>query len=53
AATNGVSFEEELALVTVHGLLHLLGWDHEIEEEAELMEAREGEYLAVVGRTRP
>lgn len=53
AATNGVSFEEELALVTVHGLLHLLGWDHELGEEAELMEAREGEYLAVVGRTRP
>ena len=53
AATNGVSFEEELALVTVHGLLHLLGWDHEVQEEAELMEAREREYLAVAGRAGP
>ena len=53
AATNGVSFEDEFALVTVHGLLHLLGWDHEIQGDAELMEAREREYLAVVGRARP
>jgi probable rRNA maturation factor len=53
AATNGVSFEEELALVTVHGLLHLLGWDHEVQEEAEFMEAREREYLAVAGRAGP
>ena len=53
AITNGVAFEDELALVTVHGLLHLLGWDHEAQPEAERMEAREREYLDVIRRTRP
>jgi probable rRNA maturation factor len=30
----------------VHGVLHLRGWDHAIDEEAERMEARERELLA-------
>jgi probable rRNA maturation factor len=29
----------------VHGVLHLLGWDHEKDDEAEHMEARERELL--------
>ena len=49
----GVAFSDELALMVVHGLLHLLGWDHEEEEEAEGMEARERQLLASVGRVRP
>ncbi|MGL4367287.1 MAG: rRNA maturation RNase YbeY [Brevinemataceae bacterium] len=28
-----VSYEEEIARLTIHGLLHLLGFDHEINEE--------------------
>ena len=40
------TFEDEIALLLVHGILHLLGMDHEIEAEAELMEARETELLA-------
>jgi probable rRNA maturation factor len=39
------SFEDEVALLVVHGVLHLRGWDHEIDEEAERMEARERELL--------
>ena len=30
-----------MALLVVHGLLHLLGMDHEVEAEAERMERRE------------
>jgi probable rRNA maturation factor len=39
--------------MVVHGLLHLLGWDHETEDEATRMEARERELLARIGRVRP
>ncbi len=53
AEQRGVPFEDELALMVVHGLLHLLGWDHEVDEEALRMEAREREFLARVGRVRP
>lgn len=37
----GTSFEEEISLLIVHGLLHLCGYDHIEEEEAEAMEALE------------
>jgi probable rRNA maturation factor len=45
AVDHDVSFEDEVALLVVHGSLHLLGWDHMIDEEAERMEAREREIL--------
>ena len=45
AVDHGVSAHEELSLLVVHGVLHLLGWDHMIDEEAERMEARERELL--------
>lgn len=41
----GTSFEEEVSLLLVHGLLHLCGYDHIEDEEAEVMEAREAEIL--------
>ena len=37
------------AHLTVHGTLHLLGWDHEDEREAEAMEQLEREILAELG----
>ena len=50
AARNAVehecSFDDEVALLVVHGVLHLRGWDHVVDEEAERMEARERELLA-------
>jgi probable rRNA maturation factor len=46
AVDHGVSVEDELALLVVHGILHLLGMDHEDPAEAELMERREQELLA-------
>lgn len=53
AAAAGVAFDDEMALMVVHGVLHLLGRDHVIDKEAEEMEQREQEILAMVGRTRP
>jgi probable rRNA maturation factor len=46
AAEHEVAVEDELALLVVHGLLHLLGMDHETEREAEAMERLERELLA-------
>jgi probable rRNA maturation factor len=49
AAKNALEHEctldDEIALLIVHGVLHLMGWDHEVDEEAERMEARERELL--------
>jgi probable rRNA maturation factor len=45
AARDEVSYDDELALLVVHGTLHLLGWDHEEPVEATKMEARERELL--------
>ncbi len=53
ADAAGVAFEDELALIVVHGILHLLGYDHVEDDEAALMEARERELLAQAGRRRP
>ena len=50
AARNAVdhraTFDDEIALLVVHGILHLLGMDHEVDEEAERMEQREQHLLA-------
>jgi probable rRNA maturation factor len=45
AAEHQVSVDDEIALLVVHGLLHLLGMDHEEEAEAERMEALEQRLL--------
>ena len=52
ATEYGVSFDEELYLMVVHGILHILGWDHVSEDDAMVMEARESMYLSTVGRRR-
>jgi probable rRNA maturation factor len=41
------------AHLTVHGVLHLLGWDHEDDKEAEAMEQLEREILAGLGLPDP
>ena len=49
-ARFGTTPQQELAVLLVHGLLHLCGWDHvHSDEEAEAMEARERELLAQAG----
>ena len=39
------SYDDEIALLIVHGILHLMGMDHGDDQEAEVMEARERELL--------
>jgi probable rRNA maturation factor len=46
APEHAGTYEDELALLVVHGLLHLLGMDHEDSDEAEAMEAKERDLLA-------
>lgn len=53
AASNGTDSLDELALMVVHGTLHLLGYDHPDDSTAEAMERRERDLLAKVGRKRP
>lgn len=45
APDHAGSYDDELALLLVHGILHLLGMDHMEPEEAEEMERRERELL--------
>ncbi|HTW09655.1 MAG TPA: rRNA maturation RNase YbeY [Acidimicrobiales bacterium] len=46
APEHAGTYEDEMALLLVHGLLHLMGMDHDEDEEAEEMEAKERELLA-------
>lgn len=45
AAQNNPDLKAELRLLTVHGILHLLGHDHEAQEEKAEMWARQGLYV--------
>jgi probable rRNA maturation factor len=45
AREHVISLEDELTLLVVHGVLHLLGFDHEEDEEASVMERRERELM--------
>lgn len=45
ATTQAKDLKEHLAHLVTHGILHLLGYDHEADDEAEIMEARERYYL--------
>ena len=53
AAQQGKSLTAHWAHMIVHGMLHLQGYDHLDESEAEQMEALEIEILAALGHTNP
>ena len=53
AADQGKSLAAHYAHLTVHGVLHLLGLDHENPREAEAMEAIERGILADLGFADP
>ncbi|WP_338470290.1 rRNA maturation RNase YbeY [Niallia sp. XMNu-256] len=48
----GHSFLRELGFLAVHGFLHLLGYDHEIEEDEKIMFARQKDILDEFGLKR-
>jgi probable rRNA maturation factor len=51
--SHGWDVATEFALLTVHGALHLLGWDHQSPHEAAAMRAREADLLARRGWPHP
>jgi rRNA maturation RNase YbeY len=46
-------FEAHWAHIVIHGVLHLLGYDHETDEQAGVMEDRERKILAALGFPDP
>jgi len=50
AQAHGVTLEEELALLAVHGILHLLGYDDTTDEGAEQMRRRERAALSALNQ---
>jgi probable rRNA maturation factor len=52
AAELAVAYLDEVALLTTHGVLHLLGYDHGTDHEAEAMEHRERIILKAQGINR-
>lgn len=53
ALEQGKTLEAHWAHMVIHGCLHLLGYDHIEDEEAEEMEALERELLADLGHPDP
>ncbi len=49
AEEYGHSFEREVAFLTVHSMLHLLGYDHMEEEEERDMRARQTAIMDILG----
>ena len=47
AETHNIALEQELALLAVHGILHLIGYEDETEAGAERMRVKEREILGV------
>ena len=48
AKTHRHSIDRELAILIIHGVLHLLGYDHEVPEQKRQMRAMEKEILSRV-----
>ncbi|EGP08980.1 metal-dependent hydrolase [Bradyrhizobiaceae bacterium SG-6C] len=46
-------FEHHLSHLAVHGFLHLIGYDHETDDDAEIMEGLERDILAQLGIPDP
>jgi len=52
ATEFGHSFERELGFLTIHGLLHTIGYDHETEEDEKIMIELQNRVLKKSGQNR-
>lgn len=43
-----VPFDDELCRIVIHGLLHLIGFDDQTEEQKQVMTEKEDHYLAII-----
>ena len=46
AADHAGSYDDEVALLAVHGVLHILGFDHADDKDRRIMQARERDLLS-------
>jgi probable rRNA maturation factor len=53
AAEQGKTIEDHATHMIVHGFLHLIGYDHETPDEADVMEALERRIAAALGLSDP
>jgi probable rRNA maturation factor len=53
AKEQNKSLQEHYAHLLVHGALHAQGWDHDEDEDAQVMELRESEIMARLGFANP
>ena len=53
AKDQGKALQAHYAHLIVHGALHAQGWDHELDEDAQVMELREAEIMARLGFENP
>ncbi|MGI8841663.1 MAG: rRNA maturation RNase YbeY [Caulobacteraceae bacterium] len=53
AAEQGKTLADHLRHLVIHGVLHLLGYDHQAEDQARRMEAVERQLLAALGVPDP
>jgi probable rRNA maturation factor len=53
ADTEHKPFDHHLSHLAVHGFLHLIGYDHENDDDAEIMECLERDILAQLGIPDP
>ena len=53
AKEQNKTLEEHYAHLLVHGTLHAQGWDHALDEDAQVMELRETEIMARLGFKNP
>lgn len=53
ALTQGKDFKDHATHLIIHGILHLMGYDHENDEDAARMEAKEIKYLKQLGIKNP
>ncbi len=53
AREQGKSLQAHYAHLLIHGALHAQGWDHDTDEDAQVMELRESEIMARLGFDNP